>query len=300
MSGMDVHGTLTFDAVPEGARYCAGHWELAPRGLVRLLTPLAVRMGRRQEAAIWAGPQALPRGAGGRLRHRPTRREGRPDEGGRGVRVAVGKHGGRRPRHRRGGPDARALSTAEAVGDAMAGVDLIVAGGPVLGFKLPAPSRWNKARAPTPAAGRPDRPISRTRQCIRGSTGCRPGTATRRHSTRTCGVRSARRRRRSPRRWRRRAGRWRCRWLRGRRQVRPPAQGRTGAGAAMGRRAGRSHGLSGRAAGEELAAATRSQASVNAPSDGRRRRATRLRSSGSAIPTRWRSPGTGTPRPKPK
>lgn len=54
MSGMDVHGTLTFDAVPEGTRM-RWHWELAPRGLVRLLTPLAVRMGRRQEAAIWAG-----------------------------------------------------------------------------------------------------------------------------------------------------------------------------------------------------------------------------------------------------
>ena len=35
------------------------------------------------------------------------------------------------------GPGARALSTAEAVGDALAGVELIVAGAPLLGFSLP-------------------------------------------------------------------------------------------------------------------------------------------------------------------
>ncbi len=54
MSGMDVQGSLTFDPVPEGTRM-RWHWELAPRGLVRLLTPLIARMGRRQEEAIWAG-----------------------------------------------------------------------------------------------------------------------------------------------------------------------------------------------------------------------------------------------------
>jgi hypothetical protein len=53
MSGMDVHGTLTFDPVPEGTRM-RWRWELAPRGLVRLLTPLVARMGRRQEQTIWA------------------------------------------------------------------------------------------------------------------------------------------------------------------------------------------------------------------------------------------------------
>ncbi len=35
------------------------------------------------------------------------------------------------------GPGARLLSTAEAAGDAMAGVDLIVAGAPLIGFALP-------------------------------------------------------------------------------------------------------------------------------------------------------------------
>ena len=54
MSGMDVHGTLTFDPVPDGTRM-RWYWELTPRGLVRLLTPVIARMGRRQEEAIWAG-----------------------------------------------------------------------------------------------------------------------------------------------------------------------------------------------------------------------------------------------------
>ena len=38
------------------------------------------------------------------------------------------------------GPDARALSTAEASGEAIAGADLIVAGAPLLGFSLPTDS----------------------------------------------------------------------------------------------------------------------------------------------------------------
>jgi hypothetical protein len=31
------------------------HWELESRGLVRLLSPLVARLGRRQEEVIWAG-----------------------------------------------------------------------------------------------------------------------------------------------------------------------------------------------------------------------------------------------------
>ena len=54
MSAMDVHGTLTFDPVPEGTRM-RWQWEITPRGLVKLLTPLVAPMGRRQEEAIWAG-----------------------------------------------------------------------------------------------------------------------------------------------------------------------------------------------------------------------------------------------------
>ena len=38
------------------------------------------------------------------------------------------------------GPEARAVSTAEATGDALSGADLIVAGAPLLGFSLPTES----------------------------------------------------------------------------------------------------------------------------------------------------------------
>lgn len=53
------------------------------------------------------------------------------------------------------GPDAHALSTAEATGGAMAGVDLIVAGGPVFAFKPSTDTarenvRKNPGKAPAP------------------------------------------------------------------------------------------------------------------------------------------------------
>lgn len=50
---MDIHGTLAFDPVPEGTRM---HWEwhVMPRGLLKLMSPLIGRMGRRQEERIWA------------------------------------------------------------------------------------------------------------------------------------------------------------------------------------------------------------------------------------------------------
>lgn len=53
------------------------------------------------------------------------------------------------------GPDARALSTAEATGAAIAGVELIVAGSPLLGFSLPTESMLKNIAAsadqgPTP------------------------------------------------------------------------------------------------------------------------------------------------------
>ena len=53
------------------------------------------------------------------------------------------------------GPGACALSTAEATGEALAGVDLIVAGAPLLGFSLPTESMVQSLAttpgAPTPA-----------------------------------------------------------------------------------------------------------------------------------------------------
>jgi hypothetical protein len=53
------------------------------------------------------------------------------------------------------GPEARALSTAEAIAASIAGADLIVAGAPVLGFKLPTEKmresvRANPGKAPAP------------------------------------------------------------------------------------------------------------------------------------------------------
>ena len=50
------------------------------------------------------------------------------------------------------GPEARPLSTAEATGEALSGVDLIVAGAPLLGFSLPSEDMLKGlgANAPTP------------------------------------------------------------------------------------------------------------------------------------------------------
>ena len=53
----------------------------------------------------------------------------------------MGEHRRDRPRHCGGHrAEARALSTAEATGEALAGADLIVAGAPLLGFSLPTES----------------------------------------------------------------------------------------------------------------------------------------------------------------
>lgn len=48
-----ITGRLTFDREPAGTRM-TWSWELRPRGLMRLATPLIAFVGRRQEAAIWA------------------------------------------------------------------------------------------------------------------------------------------------------------------------------------------------------------------------------------------------------
>lgn len=54
MSSMDLHGTLTFDPVPEGTSM-RWSWNLQPDGFFRLLSPLVALIGRRQEQSIWAG-----------------------------------------------------------------------------------------------------------------------------------------------------------------------------------------------------------------------------------------------------
>jgi len=58
LSTMDIQGTLTFDPVPAGTRM-RWSWELQPRGLLKLLTPVVVRIGGRQERAIWTGLKRL-------------------------------------------------------------------------------------------------------------------------------------------------------------------------------------------------------------------------------------------------
>ena len=50
----DILGTLGFDPVPSGTRM-SWSWEMRLRGLYRLMTPIIVVAGRRQEQANWAG-----------------------------------------------------------------------------------------------------------------------------------------------------------------------------------------------------------------------------------------------------
>ena len=54
MPGAEVHGGLTFTP-EEGGTRMAWDWELEPRGLGRLLTPMIGRVGSRQEQEIWSG-----------------------------------------------------------------------------------------------------------------------------------------------------------------------------------------------------------------------------------------------------
>jgi len=63
------------------------------------------------------------------------------------------------------GQGARALSTAEATGEALAGVNLIVAGSPVLGFKLPTEAARQGAR--DNPGGRPPRPADLSHPSMR-------------------------------------------------------------------------------------------------------------------------------------
>ena len=54
MPAADIAGTLRFDPVPDGTRM-GWSWTVRPRGLYRLLTPVIVRVGRRQEQQNWGG-----------------------------------------------------------------------------------------------------------------------------------------------------------------------------------------------------------------------------------------------------
>ena len=54
LAAMAIRGELTFEPVPAGT-WMRWSWDLAPKGLLTLATPLVAYLGRRQEAAIWAG-----------------------------------------------------------------------------------------------------------------------------------------------------------------------------------------------------------------------------------------------------
>lgn len=52
-SGVAVDGELTFEAVGDST-LMRWVWNITPSGALKLLTPLVVWMGRRQEARIWS------------------------------------------------------------------------------------------------------------------------------------------------------------------------------------------------------------------------------------------------------
>jgi uncharacterized protein YndB with AHSA1/START domain len=52
LSTMDIEGTLSFDPVPAGTRMALA-WEMQPRGLLKLMSPMMTRMGRHLEQSIW-------------------------------------------------------------------------------------------------------------------------------------------------------------------------------------------------------------------------------------------------------
>ena len=54
MAGARICGTLTFEPDAGGTRM-SWDWDVAPQGALRLLAPVVGWVGRRQEAAIWAG-----------------------------------------------------------------------------------------------------------------------------------------------------------------------------------------------------------------------------------------------------
>jgi uncharacterized protein YndB with AHSA1/START domain len=58
LSTMEIRGTLTFEPVPGGTRM-RWSWQVQPRGLLKLMSPLVARVGARQERAIWTGLKRL-------------------------------------------------------------------------------------------------------------------------------------------------------------------------------------------------------------------------------------------------
>jgi uncharacterized protein YndB with AHSA1/START domain len=69
MDWADVEGTLTFEAVPAGT-WMRWSWEVRPKGVYRLLTPVLPRLTKREEEGVWAGLKRMleKRGADGDCR----------------------------------------------------------------------------------------------------------------------------------------------------------------------------------------------------------------------------------------
>ena len=53
LSGMDIRGDLRFDPIAEGTRM-RWAWDLESHGGLKLIGPMIILMGRRQERTIWA------------------------------------------------------------------------------------------------------------------------------------------------------------------------------------------------------------------------------------------------------
>ena len=54
MPTAEVRGVVRFEPHPVGTRM-SWTWDLRPKGVMKVLTPLIARLGRRQEEEIWAG-----------------------------------------------------------------------------------------------------------------------------------------------------------------------------------------------------------------------------------------------------
>jgi hypothetical protein len=55
---MDIHGALTFDAVPGGTRM-RWSWEVQTPGVFTVMAPLVAGIGQRQEQTIWTNLKHL-------------------------------------------------------------------------------------------------------------------------------------------------------------------------------------------------------------------------------------------------
>lgn len=67
LSNMEIRGALIFDRVPDGTRL-QWVWELRPRGLLKVMSPVVARIGKHQEREIWNNLKRLLEGGYGASR----------------------------------------------------------------------------------------------------------------------------------------------------------------------------------------------------------------------------------------